>query len=171
MFGIGFGELVIILVVLLIAVGPDKMPTFMKAVGKGLREFRRATRELRSSVGIDELLRDEDLRDLRRPIDLNSPARRSAKPTRPAYELTDDDLEKEFPSEGTDLAHMKAHPPEPVVEAEPEPEPEPAAHAGPESEELDPEELDPEELEPEPAPVAREADVDGEGDLPGGSRP
>ncbi len=43
MFGIGFGELVIILLVLLIAVGPDRMPTFMKAVGKGLREFRRAS--------------------------------------------------------------------------------------------------------------------------------
>lgn len=171
MFGIGFGELVIILVVLLIAVGPDKMPTFMKAVGKGLREFRRATRELRSSVGIDELLRDEDLRDLRRPIDLNAPARRPAKPARPAYELTDDDLEKEFPSEGTDLAHMKAHPPEPVVEAEPEAEAEEPASAAEAA--LEPEELDPDELEeePEPVPVAREADVDGEGDLPGGSRP
>lgn len=111
MFGIGFAELVIILIVTLVAVGPEKMPTFLKAVGKGLREFRRAVRELRSSVGIDELLRDEDLRDLRRPIDLNAPARRITKPRRPDYELTDDDLEKEFPSEGTDIAYLKAHPP------------------------------------------------------------
>ena len=109
MFGIGFGEIVIILIVVLIAVGPEKMPTFMKAIGRGLREFRRATRELRSSVGIDELLRDEDLRDLRRPIDLN---RKPAQPKRPDYELTDEDAEMEFPSEGTDVAFMKAHPPE-----------------------------------------------------------
>lgn len=110
MFGIGFGEIVIILIVLLIAVGPEKMPTFMKALGRGLREFRRATRELRSSVGIDELLRDEDLRDLRRPIDLNKPSR--TEPKKPDYELTDEDAQMEFPSEGTDVAFMKAHPPE-----------------------------------------------------------
>lgn len=110
MFGIGFGELVIFLVVVLIAVGPEKMPTFMKAVGKGLREFRRATRELRSSVGIDELLQDEDLRELRRPIDLNAPLRRP-QAKRPSYELTDDDAEAEFPADGTDIVHLRARPP------------------------------------------------------------
>ncbi len=125
MFGIGFGELVIILIVVLIAVGPDKMPTFMKAVGKGLREFRRATRELRSSVGIDELLRDEDLRELRRPIDLNAPARPVTRPRKPDYELTDADLEKEFPSEGADIHFLLAHPPEPAEPADGSDEPVP----------------------------------------------
>lgn len=124
MFGIGFSEIVIILVVLLIAVGPEKMPTFMKAVGRGMREFRRATRELRSSVGIDELLRDEDLRDLRRPIDLNR-APKKPEPRRPDYDLTDEDAQLEFPSEGTDVAFMKAHPP--TKEGAPESEEPPSA--------------------------------------------
>jgi len=115
MFGIGFGEFVLLAVVLLIAVGPDKMPTFMKAVGKGVREFRRATRELRNSVGIDELMRDEDLQELRRP--LSSSSRSPAQRTRPAYELTDDDLEAEFPADGTDLVHLRSHPPEGEPEA------------------------------------------------------
>jgi len=139
MFGIGFGELVIFLVVVLIAVGPDKMPTFMKAVGKGLREFRRTTRELRNSVGIDELLRDEDLRELRRPIDLN----RKPKPRRPAYELTDDDAEAEFPADGTDIVHLREHPPRDAEEPQEE---------GRAADEADGEDED----DVEPEPVARE---------------
>ena len=63
MFGIGFGEFAVLAIVLLIAVGPTRLPTLMKTVGKGLREFRRATRDLRESTGIDEMLRDEDYRD------------------------------------------------------------------------------------------------------------
>ena len=146
MFGIGFGELVIFLVVILIAVGPEKMPTFMKAVGKGLREFRRTTRELRNSVGIDELLQDEDLRELRRPIDLNA---RRPQPRRPAYELTDDDAEAEFPADGTDIVHLREHPPreaeQPREEDEDAVEPEPVAreHEPPE-----------EEAAPKPSPLS-----------------
>ncbi|MBC7174278.1 MAG: twin-arginine translocase TatA/TatE family subunit, partial [Polyangiaceae bacterium] len=84
MFGIGGGEMIVILLLLLLAVGPDRMPTFMKAVGKGMREFRRTTRELRSTVGIDELLRDEDLRD---PLGMKKPL--SATPTaRPVEKKT-----------------------------------------------------------------------------------
>ncbi len=70
MFGIGASELVIIGVVLLIAVGPTRLPKLLKAVVSSYREFRRATRELRANSGIDELLQDEDLRDLRKPLDL-----------------------------------------------------------------------------------------------------
>lgn len=36
---IGFGELVLILVIALVVFGPAKLPEIGKAVGKGLREF------------------------------------------------------------------------------------------------------------------------------------
>jgi Tat protein translocase TatB subunit len=72
-FGFGFGEMVVIAIVLLVAIGPKRLPTFMKSVGKGLREFRRATREIKDSVGFDQLMEDEDLRELRRPIRLAPP--------------------------------------------------------------------------------------------------
>jgi Tat protein translocase TatB subunit len=62
MFGIGFGEMLIIAVVLLLAVGPRELPALMKTVGKGMREVRRASHDLRRSTGIDELL-DDDARD------------------------------------------------------------------------------------------------------------
>lgn len=93
MFGIGFGEMLIIGVVLLLAVGPRELPKLMKTVGKGLREIRRASNELRRTVGIDELLADDDLRNPLRDV---SPPRRA---------LTPQELEREIPRNGVDVAH------------------------------------------------------------------
>jgi len=97
MFGIGFGEMLIIAVILLIAVGPRQLPELMKTVGKGMREVKRASNELRRSTGIDELLRDDDLRNALKP---------ETKPQRHA--LRPSDRERESPSEGVDTAHARA---------------------------------------------------------------
>ncbi|WP_462331534.1 twin-arginine translocase TatA/TatE family subunit [Schwartzia sp. (in: firmicutes)] len=43
MFGIGVPELLLILVIGLVVFGPGKLPEVGKAVGKGLREFKKAT--------------------------------------------------------------------------------------------------------------------------------
>ncbi len=45
-FGIGSLELVLILIVLLIAVGPAKLPEVAGAIGRGIRKFKQATMEL-----------------------------------------------------------------------------------------------------------------------------
>ena len=42
MFGIGFPELLVILVVCLIIFGPGKIPEIGAALGKGIRDFQRA---------------------------------------------------------------------------------------------------------------------------------
>lgn len=59
MFNIGFGELAVICIVLIIAVGPERLPSMMKTVGKTVRTLRQASRDLRASTGIDELLRED----------------------------------------------------------------------------------------------------------------
>jgi len=59
MFGIGPGEFIIICVVLIIAVGPERLPQFMKTVGGTLRTLRQASRDIRTSVGIDEMMRPD----------------------------------------------------------------------------------------------------------------
>jgi sec-independent protein translocase protein TatB len=59
MFNIGFGELAIICIVLIIAVGPERLPSMMKTLGKTLRTLRQASRDIRASTGIDELLRED----------------------------------------------------------------------------------------------------------------
>jgi sec-independent protein translocase protein TatB len=50
MFNIGPGELVVILLLALILLGPKRLPDAAKAVGKGLREFRRATEDLKGTL-------------------------------------------------------------------------------------------------------------------------
>jgi sec-independent protein translocase protein TatB len=59
MFNIGFSELAIICIVLIIAVGPERLPSMMKTLGKTLRTLRQASRDIRASTGIDELMRED----------------------------------------------------------------------------------------------------------------
>jgi len=47
MFGIGMTELLVILAVALIVIGPKKLPELARSLGKGLAEFRRASSEVR----------------------------------------------------------------------------------------------------------------------------
>ena len=50
MFGLGIGEIVIILFIALIFIGPKKLPELAKGLGKGLREFQGALKGINSSV-------------------------------------------------------------------------------------------------------------------------
>ncbi len=44
MFGLGFGELVVIFLIALIFIGPKKLPELAKGLGKGIREFQNAAK-------------------------------------------------------------------------------------------------------------------------------
>ena len=46
---LGFQELLIIFVIALLVFGPKKLPELGKSLGKGLREFKRATEDLKSN--------------------------------------------------------------------------------------------------------------------------
>lgn len=50
MFGIGFPELILILIIGLVVFGPGKLPEIGRAVGKGLQEFKKATSDLTNPV-------------------------------------------------------------------------------------------------------------------------
>jgi len=56
MFGIGMQELLLILVIALIVLGPKKLPDVAKALGKALNEFKRATSDLKESLDVDQSL-------------------------------------------------------------------------------------------------------------------
>jgi TatA/E family protein of Tat protein translocase len=69
MFGIGMPELLLILALALVVLGPKKIPDLARALGRGLSEFRRATDELKSTMREesrtetrDQLLREGKIR-------------------------------------------------------------------------------------------------------------
>ena len=61
MFGISFTELVVVVVVGLIVLGPQKLPGLFRSIGQWIAQLRRLTTEVRAQSGIDELLRAEGL--------------------------------------------------------------------------------------------------------------
>ena len=58
---LGFSEMLVIFVVALLVFGPKKLPELGKSLGKGIREFRKATDELKSTW-------DEQVRDIQAPL-------------------------------------------------------------------------------------------------------
>ena len=109
MFGIVMPELIIIMVIALIVIGPSKLPDLAKALGKGLNEFKKATQDIKESLNVEEELNEakEDLVDsisgLDNPPEFEPPE--STKEEMPKYDDFDemlDDYEKtkEEPQEG-----------------------------------------------------------------------
>lgn len=50
MFGIGMPQLIIILAIALIVIGPQKLPDLARSLGRGLAEFKRASNNFRRSI-------------------------------------------------------------------------------------------------------------------------
>jgi sec-independent protein translocase protein TatB len=53
MFGIGMPEMLLILAVALIVIGPKKLPDLAKSLGRAMGEFKKATSEIKESIGAD----------------------------------------------------------------------------------------------------------------------
>ena len=50
MFGLGTGEILIILLIILLLFGAKKLPELAKGLGKGIKEFKKASNEIKKEV-------------------------------------------------------------------------------------------------------------------------
>src|SRR5262249_2387651 len=54
MFGLGMGEIMVILVVALLVLGPTQLPDAAKKIGQAIRELRKHTQNLQDTIEQDE---------------------------------------------------------------------------------------------------------------------
>jgi sec-independent protein translocase protein TatA len=52
--GLSGGELVLVLVVILVLFGAKRIPEFAKGLGKGINEFKKASREVTDEINRDD---------------------------------------------------------------------------------------------------------------------
>jgi sec-independent protein translocase protein TatA len=64
-FNLGVSEIVVILVVALVFLGPKKLPELASGLGKMIRELRKATSDIKNEIELDETIRKpvEELRE------------------------------------------------------------------------------------------------------------
>lgn len=78
MFGIGAPEMILILAIALIVIGPKNLPALAKSLGRAFGEFKKATSELKDSLEVNTELQDvkkafdEMNEDFKETIDLKS---------------------------------------------------------------------------------------------------
>jgi len=121
-FGFSFSELLVISLVTLVAVGPQKLPGMLKTLGQWARKLRKMTLDVRQQTGIDEMLRAEgiqlsELRSLMRgyhgvmsplaapvaaPAPAPSPVVTSTTRYDDPYADVEPDPTREYPLEGAD---------------------------------------------------------------------
>ncbi len=80
MFGIGVTELLVILVIALVVLGPTKLPEVAKMLGKGLAEFRRATADVTEELRSAQTAIDKEARKAMRAADPKGAAGRRPGP-------------------------------------------------------------------------------------------
>ena len=70
MFGLSFGELVMLLLVAVVVLGPKELPRYLRKAGQLAGQLRRMAYDMRAKSGIDEVLRSEgigtDIAEIRR---------------------------------------------------------------------------------------------------------
>ncbi|THB73045.1 MAG: twin-arginine translocase TatA/TatE family subunit [Desulfobacteraceae bacterium] len=60
MFGLGMPEILMILAIALIVIGPKKLPELAKTLGRAMGEFKRSAQDFKRSIDLDTTLQDID---------------------------------------------------------------------------------------------------------------
>jgi len=122
-FGFSFGELVVLMIVGVVVIGPKELPKVLRKAGQWAGKLRRMAADIRTQSGIDDVLRGEgiaqDIAEIRKlargeidsvtraaRVDLTSPLRNDPYLALPASSAGNDEVivqrEREYPREGAD---------------------------------------------------------------------
>ncbi len=69
MFGIGVSELLVIMVIALVVLGPKRLPEAARFLGRGLAEFRKATADVTGELRSAQAAIDREARNVMRSVD------------------------------------------------------------------------------------------------------
>lgn len=58
MFGLGMPEILLILAIALIVIGPTKLPDLAKTLGRAMGEFKRSAQDFKRSIDIETTVKD-----------------------------------------------------------------------------------------------------------------
>jgi sec-independent protein translocase protein TatB len=98
MFGIGGSEILVILVVALLFLGPDKLPDAAKTISKGIRDLKKQSRALQQQIESDEKIGGA-IRDLKSALRGEDAPVRPPVRLQPAQPAKTDELAQGEPTE------------------------------------------------------------------------
>lgn len=78
MFGVGTSELIIILIIAILILGPKEIPKVARTLGRGMRELQRAKDELKKNIEFE----DETLDDIKSELKKSDDEIKDEKPFR-----------------------------------------------------------------------------------------
>ena len=70
MFGVGPPELLIVLAVALVFIGPKKLPEIARALGKGFSELRKAANDIKGQIDLESMMNEDDKDEKRKKEDI-----------------------------------------------------------------------------------------------------
>ena len=95
MFGIGVPELILILIVGLIVFGPGKLPEAGRALGKGLKEFKKASNALTQALNAEPQPTQQTVQ----PVQTQAPAAPAQQAAAPAEAVRAETASQEKPAQ------------------------------------------------------------------------
>jgi Tat protein translocase TatB subunit len=115
MFGIGMPEMLVILALALIVIGPKKLPDLAKSLGRAMREFKKATSEFKETIQLESELSDvketfNNLSDeVKGAADLNLKPEKQKADTNSSDNEKNEEKDSEDESEPDDFGNLKNH--------------------------------------------------------------